>query len=83
MSQQDIIRAWKDKEFRNSLNEEQRSQLPENPAGILDMSDESLETIFGGARTGAGTGGNCCTIGDPPDPIHSGDGTMRHCCICK
>ena len=28
MSQQDIIRAWKDPEFRNSLSEEQRSQLP-------------------------------------------------------
>ncbi|MDJ0570861.1 MAG: mersacidin/lichenicidin family type 2 lantibiotic [Pleurocapsa sp. MO_192.B19] len=79
MSQQDIIRAWKDEKFRNSLSEDQRSQLPENPAGILDMSDESLETIFGGAvKTGAGTGGNCCT-GDP-DPTHTGNGTGGNCC---
>lgn len=62
MSQQDIIRAWKDPEFRNSLSEDQRSQLPENPAGILEMSDESLETIVGGRanHTGQGTGTNCC-----------------------
>ncbi|MBD2166734.1 mersacidin/lichenicidin family type 2 lantibiotic [Calothrix membranacea FACHB-236] len=67
MSQQDIIRAWKDREYRESLSEEQRSNLPENPAGIAELSDETLETIAGGlmARggdgggTGCGTGGNC------------------------
>ncbi len=66
MSKQDIIRAWKDEEFRNSLSEDQRSQLPENPAGIVEISDESLESIVGGFRspgsshTGIGTGTNCC-----------------------
>lgn len=62
MSQQDIIRAWKDPEFRNSLSEDQRSQLPENPAGILEIPDESLETIVGGIanHTGHGTGTHCC-----------------------
>ena len=66
MSQQDIIRAWKDANFRNSLSENERSQLPENPAGIIEMSDESLETVVGGfyspgsSHTGIGTGTNCC-----------------------
>ncbi|MBD2214123.1 mersacidin/lichenicidin family type 2 lantibiotic [Nostoc linckia FACHB-104] len=68
MSQQDIIRAWKDREYRESLSEEQRSNLPENPAGIAELSDEVLETIAGGrggdgggggGGTGCGTGGNC------------------------
>jgi mersacidin/lichenicidin family type 2 lantibiotic len=60
MSQQDIIRAWKDRNYRESLSEEQRSQLPENPAGIADLSDEVLETIAGG-RGGDGGGGGCGT----------------------
>ncbi|MBD2340312.1 mersacidin/lichenicidin family type 2 lantibiotic [Calothrix sp. FACHB-156] len=68
MSQQDIIRAWKDREYRESLSDEQRSNLPENPAGIAELSDEVLETIAGGrggdgggggGGTGCGTGGNC------------------------
>ncbi|MCC5669528.1 mersacidin/lichenicidin family type 2 lantibiotic [Nostoc sp. CHAB 5784] len=65
MSQQDIIRAWKDRSYRESLSQEQRYMLPDNPAGIADLSDEILETIAGGKRpgggggTGQGTGGNC------------------------
>ncbi|MCP6757220.1 MAG: mersacidin/lichenicidin family type 2 lantibiotic [Fischerella sp. CENA71] len=49
MSQKDIIRAWKDEDFRNSLTEEQLSQLPENPAGILELEDEEMKNISGGA----------------------------------
>ncbi|MEC4812014.1 MAG: mersacidin/lichenicidin family type 2 lantibiotic [Scytonema sp. PMC 1069.18] len=48
MPNEDIIRAWKDEEYRNSLSEEQRSQLPENPVGIIDISDMEMETVAGG-----------------------------------
>ncbi|MBV6622421.1 MAG: mersacidin/lichenicidin family type 2 lantibiotic [Rivularia sp. (in: Bacteria)] len=48
MSNIDIIRAWKDEEYRNSLSEEQRSQLPENPAGMVELSDEDMESMAGG-----------------------------------
>lgn len=48
MSNFDIIRAWKDEEYRNSLTEEQRSQLPENPAGQIQLSDEEMEAVAGG-----------------------------------
>jgi mersacidin/lichenicidin family type 2 lantibiotic len=48
MSNFDIIRAWKDEEFRNSLSEEQLKQLPENPAGVLELSDEEMEALAGG-----------------------------------
>lgn len=44
----DIIRAWKDEEYRNSLSEEQRSQFPENPAGMIEMSDEDMGSVVGG-----------------------------------
>lgn len=48
MSNLDIIRAWKDEEYRNSLSDEQRSQLPENPAGMIELSDTDMESIAGG-----------------------------------
>ena len=48
MSEFDIIRAWKDPEYRKSLTEEQRSQLPENPAGMIELPDEEMEKIQGG-----------------------------------
>ena len=48
MSHEDIIRAWKDEDYRNSLSEEQRSQLPENPAGMVELSDADMESVAGG-----------------------------------
>jgi mersacidin/lichenicidin family type 2 lantibiotic len=46
----DIIRAWKDEEYRLSLTEEQCAQLPDNPAGLagMELSDDDLENIVGG-----------------------------------
>ncbi len=38
MSKKDIIRAWKDEEYRRSLGDAQRSLLPENPAGLIEMT---------------------------------------------
>lgn len=43
MSKQDIIRAWKDEEYRNSLSEAQRAELPDNPAGAIELPDDELE----------------------------------------
>lgn len=48
MSVQDIIRAWKDKEFREGLSEAQRSLLPDNPAGAIELSAAALEQVWGG-----------------------------------
>jgi mersacidin/lichenicidin family type 2 lantibiotic len=45
----EIIRAWKDKNFRDSLGEEQRAQLPANPAGLVEIDDEQLVQVAGGA----------------------------------
>ncbi|MBF2004360.1 MAG: mersacidin/lichenicidin family type 2 lantibiotic [Chlorogloeopsis fritschii C42_A2020_084] len=50
MSNEDIIRAWKDEEYRNSLSEEHRAQLPENPAGLIELTDAEIETINGGSK---------------------------------
>ena len=44
----DIIRAWKDEGYRNSLSEAERAALPENPAGIVELSDEEMQIAWGG-----------------------------------
>jgi mersacidin/lichenicidin family type 2 lantibiotic len=42
----DIIRAWKDESYRQSLSTEQINTLPANPAG--ELTDTELETVCGG-----------------------------------
>ena len=49
----DITRAWKDEAYRQSLSSEELAQLPENPAGELELSDAELDTVQGG-RLGQG-----------------------------
>ncbi len=44
----DIIRAWKDEEYRLSLTEEQQALLPDNPAGLMELSYAELESIVVG-----------------------------------
>jgi mersacidin/lichenicidin family type 2 lantibiotic len=48
MSNVNIIRAWKDDDYLESLSEEERSHLPENPAGIIELSDREMEAVAGG-----------------------------------
>ena len=48
-----IIRAWKDEEYRMSLSDEERSLLPDNPAGPMELSDAELDSIVGGGGGGS------------------------------
>jgi len=48
MSNIDIIRAWKDEEYRESLSAEQKAQLPANPAGLIELTDEDMSSMSGG-----------------------------------
>ncbi len=43
MDKKNIIRAWKDPEYRASLTE-----APESPAGAVELDDAALESIVGG-----------------------------------
>ena len=43
MSTLDIIRAWKDEEYRLSLDE-----MPAHPAGLVELTDADLEQVAGG-----------------------------------
>ncbi len=48
MSNIDVIRAWKDEEYRNSLTSDQLAALPENPAGLVELEDSDLLNVDGG-----------------------------------
>jgi mersacidin/lichenicidin family type 2 lantibiotic len=49
MPTMEIVRAWKDEEFRDTLTAEQRAQLPPNPAGLIEFGVPLLEdeSLFG------------------------------------
>ena len=38
----DIIKAWKDADYRESLTAEQRAQLPEHPSGNIEFQESEL-----------------------------------------
>ena len=48
MSKTNIIRSWKDADFRDSLSDAERALLPENPAGLVELTDEVLSDVVGG-----------------------------------
>jgi len=55
MSKIDIVRAWKDEEYRLSLTEEERAQLPEHPAGLIELDPEQLRAVVGMGPTTTAT----------------------------
>lgn len=50
MSDELIIRAWKDSSYRNSLSVEELSQLPAHPAGE-PLTEKELEIVVGADDT--------------------------------
>lgn len=51
MKRETIVRAWKDPEFRAGLTSEERSALPESPAGeaFTELDEHELADAVGGA----------------------------------
>ncbi len=49
----DVVRAWRDDEYRNSLSEAERAMLPEHPVGLAEIDDDVLRSVTGG----------CCEYG--------------------
>ena len=60
MSNRDIVRAWKDAEYRQSLSAEEQALLPEHPAGAIELADEELPQVAGGNISDPATY-LCCT----------------------
>jgi mersacidin/lichenicidin family type 2 lantibiotic len=57
----DIIRAWEDPDYRNSLSEAERAALPANPAGMIELTDAELNEVVGAVQSGASVGCNTKT----------------------
>jgi len=49
MSQVDIVRAWKDEEYRTGLSPEQQAIVPPHPCGALHLNDAALSSVAGGS----------------------------------
>jgi len=48
------IQAWRDPAYRASLSEAELAQLPENPAGIIELTGTALDVVAGGWGKGKG-----------------------------
>jgi mersacidin/lichenicidin family type 2 lantibiotic len=47
MNRDQIIRAWKDEDYRSSLGPAELSALPENPAGLVELSEDEVARAHG------------------------------------
>ena len=69
MKKHQILTAWRDEEFFLSLSDEERAQIPEHPAGALEVEDDILRSVTGGCGTKLFTcpTSSACT---PCTPLH-------------
>jgi mersacidin/lichenicidin family type 2 lantibiotic len=51
MHKPEIVRAWKDPLYRAALSPAELAQVPANPAGRVELSDEQLKSASGGVLT--------------------------------
>ncbi len=50
MNMKDIVKAWRNPAYRSQM-----AEVPENPAGIIELSGTDLEIVGGGCGGGCGT----------------------------
>jgi mersacidin/lichenicidin family type 2 lantibiotic len=48
MTNENIVRAWKDVNYRNSLSEADRAALPDHPAGRMELGNGEWNQTEGG-----------------------------------
>lgn len=48
MTQDQVVRAWRDPAYRSRLSPTQRQALPANPAGMVELSERELLEVNGG-----------------------------------
>lgn len=66
MKKVDVARAWRDAEYRNSLDADLRASLPASPAGIVALEDDALRSITGGCANSACSCGGGGGFGTTP-----------------
>ena len=53
MSDLELVRAWKNVQYRNQLSVSEQALLPEHPAGSIELDDGELTQIQGGTIFGS------------------------------
>ncbi len=79
MSKLDVIRAWKDKDYRNSLSQEEQALLPANPSGEIELSMDELAQVDGAGGSYSMLTAGCCSPTWYYSWISSGDCTLNGC----
>jgi mersacidin/lichenicidin family type 2 lantibiotic len=49
MTNQEVVRCWKDEDYLLKLSSQERAFLPDNPAGLTELTDEDLLDVDGGS----------------------------------
>ena len=75
MSLHKIVRAWEDPKYRDSLSDPELADLPDNPAGVIELTDAELGQVLGGVQSGNSVGCNTKTCvstrGNSQNPCRS------------
>jgi mersacidin/lichenicidin family type 2 lantibiotic len=79
MTKLNVIRAWRDKEYRESLNQQELATLPAHPAGLIELPDEVLNSAAGGTSIIVKTRDTCT----PSCPTHIFASTCGLAGTCK
>jgi len=65
MNTVNVIRAWKNAEYRNSLSAAELAALPQHPAGLVELPEEEMAAVAGGKSYFTGTCGRVCQVLTP------------------
>ena len=76
----DIVRTWKDEAYRQSLSEEDRCTLPENPVGEIELTDADLEAVYGGQSGILACSALCGTV--VCNSVVCNSGALCHSAVC-
>jgi mersacidin/lichenicidin family type 2 lantibiotic len=60
MSNVDVVRAWKDPEYRRNLSKAELQLLPEHPAGLIELSPSECSDVSGGCARDFTWTISCC-----------------------
>jgi len=48
MRSEEIVRYWKDEDYQLGLRDKELAFLPDNPAGMIELTDADLSGVDGG-----------------------------------
>ena len=82
LSTEEIVRAWQDPAFRNSLSKEQWEALPANPAGMVKSGEfkGDFQLASGNNCSGNNCSGNNCSGNNCSGNSCSGNGCSGNNC---